>query len=93
MARAGAAWRGWFPLGGELTSGAADQKEGVYFGEELGAGTAFGAHLDDGAPEADGGSVRSAEAELGEAEEHFVADEMVAHHAEHVSGDGDTGSG
>jgi len=38
MARAGAAWRGWFPLGGELTSGAADQKEGVYFGEELGAG-------------------------------------------------------
>ena len=37
MARAGAAWRGWFPLGGELTSGVADQKEGVYFGEELGA--------------------------------------------------------
>jgi isopenicillin N synthase-like dioxygenase len=36
MARAGAAWRGWFPLGGELTSGVADQKEGVYFGEELG---------------------------------------------------------
>jgi isopenicillin N synthase-like dioxygenase len=37
MARAGAAWRGWFPLGGELTSGVADQKEGVYFGEELGS--------------------------------------------------------
>ncbi len=37
MARAGAAWRGWFPLGGELTSGVADQKEGVYFGDELGA--------------------------------------------------------
>jgi len=36
MARAGAAWRGWFPLGGELTSGVADQKEGVYFGDELG---------------------------------------------------------
>jgi len=37
MPRAGAAWRGWFPLGGELTSGQPDQKEGVYFGEELGA--------------------------------------------------------
>jgi isopenicillin N synthase-like dioxygenase len=37
MPRGGAAWRGWFPLGGELTSGAPDQKEGVYFGEELGA--------------------------------------------------------
>ena len=36
MAHAGSAWRGWFPLGGELTSGLADQKEGVYFGEELG---------------------------------------------------------
>ena len=37
MARAGKAWRGWFPLGGELTSGLADQKEGIYFGDELGA--------------------------------------------------------
>ena len=36
MARAGKAWRGWFPLGGELTSGLADQKEGIYFGDELG---------------------------------------------------------
>jgi len=35
MARAGPAWRGWFPLGGELTSGLADQKEGLYFGDEL----------------------------------------------------------
>ena len=35
MARAGKAWRGWFPLGGELTSGLADQKEGIYFGDEL----------------------------------------------------------
>ena len=35
MARAGRAWRGWFPLGGELTSGRPDQKEGLYFGEEL----------------------------------------------------------
>jgi isopenicillin N synthase-like dioxygenase len=35
MARAGRAWRGWFPLGGELTSGVADLKEGVYFGAEL----------------------------------------------------------
>jgi isopenicillin N synthase-like dioxygenase len=37
MARGGAAWRGWFPLGGELTSGAPDRKEGIYFGEELAA--------------------------------------------------------
>lgn len=35
MARAGAAWRGWFPLGGELTAGAPDAKEGLYFGAEL----------------------------------------------------------
>jgi isopenicillin N synthase-like dioxygenase len=34
MARAGRAWRGWFPLGGELTSGLADHKEGFYFGAE-----------------------------------------------------------
>ena len=33
----GRAWRGWFPLRGELTSGVPDQKEGFYFGEELGA--------------------------------------------------------
>jgi len=36
MAKGGVAWRGWFPLGGELTSGRPDGKEGVYFGEELG---------------------------------------------------------
>jgi isopenicillin N synthase-like dioxygenase len=36
MARAGAAWRGWFPLEGELTSGKPDQKEGLYLGTELG---------------------------------------------------------
>lgn len=36
MARAGRAWRGWFPLDGELTSGVPDHKEGVYFGAELG---------------------------------------------------------
>lgn len=36
MPKAGSAWRGWFPLGGELTSGLPDQKEGLYFGEELG---------------------------------------------------------
>jgi isopenicillin N synthase-like dioxygenase len=35
MARGGRAWRGWFPLGGELTSGVADDKEGIYFGQEL----------------------------------------------------------
>jgi isopenicillin N synthase-like dioxygenase len=35
MARAGRAWRGWFPVGGELTSGVPDLKEGLYFGAEL----------------------------------------------------------
>jgi isopenicillin N synthase-like dioxygenase len=34
MARAGKAWRGWFPVGGELTSGVPDRKEGLYFGSE-----------------------------------------------------------
>lgn len=35
MERAGPAWRGWFPLGGELTSGRPDHKEGLYFGVDL----------------------------------------------------------
>jgi isopenicillin N synthase-like dioxygenase len=35
MARGGRAWRGWFPPGGELTSGVPDGKEGIYFGREL----------------------------------------------------------
>ncbi len=35
MALAGRAWRGYFPTGGELTSGKPDQKEGIYFGAEL----------------------------------------------------------
>jgi len=35
MVRGGAAWRGWFPLEGELTSGRPDQKEGLYLGVEL----------------------------------------------------------
>ena len=34
MSRGGSAWRGWFPVGGELTSGKPDQKEGIYFGSE-----------------------------------------------------------
>lgn len=37
MERAGRAWRGYFPVGGELTSGRPDLKEGLYFGAELGA--------------------------------------------------------
>jgi isopenicillin N synthase-like dioxygenase len=37
MTRGGRAWRGYFPLGGELTSGRPDRKEGLYFGTELGA--------------------------------------------------------
>lgn len=34
MTQAGRAWRGWFPLGGELTQGQPDYKEGLYFGED-----------------------------------------------------------
>jgi isopenicillin N synthase-like dioxygenase len=34
MAHGGRAWRGYFPVGGELTSGKPDQKEGIYFGLE-----------------------------------------------------------
>jgi isopenicillin N synthase-like dioxygenase len=53
MARGGRAWRGYFPVGDELTSGKPDRKEGLYFGAELGpdhpdvaAGTPlFGANL------------------------------------------------
>ncbi len=36
MARGRRAWRGWFPLGGELTAGVPDHKEGLYFGTDLG---------------------------------------------------------
>ena len=36
MAKGGRAWRGYFPVGGELTSGRPDRKQGLYFGEELG---------------------------------------------------------
>jgi isopenicillin N synthase-like dioxygenase len=35
MERGGRAWRGYFPVGGELTSGQPDLKEGLYFGVEL----------------------------------------------------------
>jgi isopenicillin N synthase-like dioxygenase len=35
MERGGRAWRGYFPVGGELTSGRPDLKEGLYFGTEL----------------------------------------------------------
>jgi len=38
MARGGRAWRGFFPVGAELTSGDPDLKEGLYFGAELPAG-------------------------------------------------------
>jgi polar amino acid transport system ATP-binding protein len=35
MSAGGRAWRGYFPLAGELTSGRPDWKEGVYLGSEL----------------------------------------------------------
>lgn len=37
MEKGGRAWRGYFPVGGELTSGRPDLKEGLYFGAELAA--------------------------------------------------------
>ncbi|MEM7367706.1 MAG: 2-oxoglutarate and iron-dependent oxygenase domain-containing protein [Bacteroidota bacterium] len=36
MEKGGRAWRGYFPLGGELTSGKPDLKAGLYLGSELG---------------------------------------------------------
>lgn len=36
MKLGGRAWRGFFPVGEELTSGKPDRKEGLYFGTELG---------------------------------------------------------
>jgi isopenicillin N synthase-like dioxygenase len=36
MAHGGRAWRGYFPVDGELTSGRPDRKEGIYFGTQLG---------------------------------------------------------
>ena len=33
MNKAGKSWRGYFPVMGELTSGKADLKEGIYFGD------------------------------------------------------------
>lgn len=35
MSHGSRAWRGYFPVGGELTSGRPDRKEGIYFGTEL----------------------------------------------------------
>ena len=35
MELGGKAWRGYFPVGSELTSGRPDLKEGIYFGQEL----------------------------------------------------------
>jgi isopenicillin N synthase-like dioxygenase len=35
MSRGGRAWRGYFSVGDELTSGLPDIKEGIYFGREL----------------------------------------------------------
>ena len=37
MELGGKAWRGYFPVGGEVTSGQPDVKEGLYFGAELDA--------------------------------------------------------
>jgi isopenicillin N synthase-like dioxygenase len=57
MALGGSAWRGYFPLGGELTSGLPDRKEGIYFGAELD---------DDAAERWDRSSVRTFDGTYGE---------------------------
>ncbi|MGH3880846.1 MAG: isopenicillin N synthase family dioxygenase [Actinophytocola sp.] len=44
MSRGGRAWRGYFPVGAELTSGERDLKEGLYFGTELPAGQELPLH-------------------------------------------------
>jgi isopenicillin N synthase-like dioxygenase len=44
MRHGGRAWRGWFPLAGELTSGVPDRKEGIYFGAEGAAGDPLPLH-------------------------------------------------
>ena len=54
MARGGTAWRGWFPVGGELTSGVPDRKEGIYFGAEEAAGHPLPLHGPNLFPEDDG---------------------------------------
>jgi isopenicillin N synthase-like dioxygenase len=36
MPEGGSAWRGWFPVRGEVTSGRPDRKEGLYVGTDLG---------------------------------------------------------
>lgn len=45
MRHGGLAWRGWFPVGAELTSGVPDRKEGIYFGREVEASAAGGRPL------------------------------------------------
>ena len=35
MTKSGRHWKGWFKLGGELTSGSPDHKEGLYLGDDL----------------------------------------------------------
>jgi isopenicillin N synthase-like dioxygenase len=35
MKNSGRAWRGYFPVGDEFTSGKIDLKEGLYLGQEL----------------------------------------------------------
>ena len=54
MAKGGKAWRGYFAVGDELTSGLVDEKEGIYFGREgdpLDPRPLHGANLWPGQPE------------------------------------------
>ena len=60
MARGGPAWRGWFPVGGELTSGVPDRKEGIYFGAEGSASAGVPLHGPNQFPAGDDPSLRDA---------------------------------
>jgi isopenicillin N synthase-like dioxygenase len=62
MTGGGKAWRGFFGVGDETTSGVPDQKEGIYFGTELSNNDPRPMH----------GSNRWPEGELGESMKHLV---------------------
>jgi isopenicillin N synthase-like dioxygenase len=59
MERGGRAWRGFFPVGAELTSGQPDLKEGLYFAAEVPPLPDLAATGDDGGRRWDGQDLRA----------------------------------
>ena len=72
---------------------ALDDPVGQTFGQQLGPGAASGPHFDDASPEPHLDAIRPFEPKLRQAEEHLIADSVVAHHAQHVPGDSYAGRG